>query len=97
LRTLTLALCFTESRLNYNVKHKSRYDVNTKGICGIKPCWDELLGKVPKNSLQAGSIVIGSLLAENGNNLNKALYKYKGAKKSHKEVNEVLKLYKDLR
>lgn len=89
-----MALCFTESSLNYNVKHHGRYDSGTKGICGIKPCWNELLDGVDRNSLQAGSIVISHLLETHS--LDKALHKYKGAKKSHKEVNSVKQKLKDI-
>lgn len=36
LKHLALALCFTESSLNYNVKHKGKFDKSTVGICGLK-------------------------------------------------------------
>lgn len=36
LKSLTLALCFTESNLNYDVKHFGKLDKTTTGICGLK-------------------------------------------------------------
>ena len=38
-QSLILANCFNESNLKYDVKHKSKFDKTTTGICGIKTVW----------------------------------------------------------
>lgn len=101
LQVLVLALCYTESNLNYEVKHKGKFDKSTKGICGIKSVYwiDEIkeLNHTNINSLYAGSLVIEHLLNKYDGDLEKALIHFKGAKKNLTGVYKVINLYKELR
>lgn len=101
LQVLVLALCHTESNLNYDVKHKGKFDKSTKGICGIKSVYwiDEIkeLNKHNINSLYAGSLVLEHLLNKYNGDLEKALIHFKGAKKNLTGVYKVINLYEELR
>jgi len=73
-----LALAFTESSLNYDVKHKK--DI-AKGICGVIPKFhkdklDEL--SIDINSLRACEAIYIDYLEQYKGNKVKALVEYKG-------------------
>lgn len=77
-KKLILALAFTESSLNYKVKHKN--DV-AKGICGVVPKFHKELLKennVKINSLKACEVVYNYYLELNNGNKIAALKDYKG-------------------
>lgn len=77
-RNIVLALAFTESSLDYSVKHKK--DV-AKGICGVVPKFhkDKLddLG-IDINSLKACEVIYTDYLEQYKGNKVKALVAYKG-------------------
>ena len=97
LKRLTLALCFTESSLNYNVKHKGKFDKSTTGICGLKSkYWIDEIEEINHqniNSLYAGSLVLEYLLNKYNGDLEKTLKHYKGANKNLEPVKRVIELY----
>lgn len=101
LKSLTLALCFTESSLNYEVKHKGKWDKSTTGICGLKTkYWIDEIDEINHqniNSLYAGSLVLEYLLNKYDNDLFLALKHYKGADRNLKSVNRVIELYKEIK
>ena len=81
LRTLTLAICYDESNLNYNVVHKGRTDKSTIGICGVKREWIDMIPQLTKeniNTLYGGSLVLSYLL-DNSSDKFEAIKKYKGS------------------
>lgn len=98
---LTVALCFTESSLNYNVKHYGRFDISTSGICGLKSkYWIDEIEEITHeniNSLYAGSKVLEYLLIKYDNDLFKALKHFKGANKNLKPVHKVIRIYKNIK
>ena len=74
-----LAICWTESNLNYNVKHP---DKDTVGIAGIKYKFHkDVLQGVNPNSLYACYLVLKKYKF--------SLKRYKGAIKNFKTVNRV--------
>ena len=91
-----LGLCFTESSLNYNVKHKGKHDKTTTGICGIKPnFWKSVLQGNNPNSLYSGYLVLNHLLEKHGD-IHTAISKYKGAKKNFKTTEKTIEISKNL-
>lgn len=81
LRTLTLAVCYDESNLNYNVIHKGKTDRTTIGICGVKSEWIDMIPQLTKeniNTLYGGSLVLSYLL-DNSSDKFEAIKKYKGS------------------
>lgn len=89
-QSLILANCFNESNLKYDVKHKGKFDKTTKGICGVKSEWIEIIPELNEdniNSLEAGYLVINYLEFE-------ALKKYKGSINNLSPVNHTLQLKK---
>ena len=73
-----IALAFTESSLNYRVKHDNNI---AQGICGVVPKFHkELLeeNNVKLNSLKACEVVYNYYLELNNGNKIKALKDYKG-------------------
>ena len=101
LKSLTLALCFTESNLNYEVKHKGKWDKSTIGICGLKTkYWIDEIEEINHqniNSLYAGSLVLEYLLKKYNDNLFLALKHYKGADKNLESVKRVIELYEGIK
>lgn len=101
LKSLTLALCFTESNLNYEVKHKGKFDKSTTGICGLKTkYWIDEIEEINHqniNSLYAGSLVLEYLLNKYNGDLEKTLKHYKGANKNLEPVNRVIEIYKGIK
>lgn len=101
LKTLTLALCFTESSLNYEVKHKGKFDKPTVGICGLKSkYWIDEIEEINHqniNSLYAGSLVLEYLLNKYNDNLFLAIKHYKGADKNLESVKRVIELYEGIK
>ena len=98
---MVLALCFTESSLNYEVKHKGKFDKPTVGICGLKTkYWIDEIEEINHqniNSLYAGSLVLEYLLNKYNDNLFLAIKHYKGADKNLEPVNRVIEIYKDIK
>ena len=96
-----MALCFTESNLKYEVKHKGKFDNSTTGICAIKSnYWIDEIEEINQhniNSLYAGSKVLEYLLNKYDNNLFLALKHYKGADKNLEPVKKVIKIYEDIK
>lgn len=81
LRSLTLAVCYDESNLNYNVVHKGKFDKSTLGICGVKSEWIDMIPQLTKeniNTLYGGSLVLSYLL-DNSSDKFEAIKKYKGS------------------
>lgn len=101
LKRLTLALCFTESNLNYEVKHKGKFDKSTVGICGLKTkYWIDEIDEINHqniNSLYAGSLVLDYLLNKYNGDLEKTLKHYKGADKNLEPVKRVIEIYKGIK
>jgi hypothetical protein len=101
LKRLTLALCFTESNLNYEVKHKGKFDKTTVGICGLKTkYWIDEIEEINHqniNSLYAGSLVIEYLLNKYNGDLEKTLKHYKGADKNLEPVKRVIEIYEGIK
>lgn len=101
LKSLTLVLCFTESNLNYEVKHKGKFDKSTTGICGLKSkYWINEIEEINHqniNSLYAGSLVLEYLLNKYNGDLEKTLKHYKGANKNLEPVKRVIRLYKEIK
>lgn len=88
---MIIALAFTESSLNYNVKHKGD---RAKGICGIIPEYHKDLldsKSIDLNSIQACEEVLNYYLYIHKGNLVKALVDYKGVK-SKDNMNLVYKV-----
>lgn len=88
-----MALAFTESSLDYNIKHKLSGVV---GVCGIyKVYWQDLLleSNTKINSLKACEVVYNELL-EKHNTKKAALKEYKGiiSKNNNYLVDKVIKL-----
>lgn len=91
-----LGLCFTESSLNYEVKHKGKHDKTTTGICGIKPnFWGNILQGNDPNSLYSGYLVLNHLLEKHGD-IHTAISKYKGAKRNLKTTEKAIEISKNL-
>ena len=81
LKTLTLAVCYDESNLNYDVIHKGKLDKSTIGICGVKSEWIDTIPQLNKeniNTLYGGSLVLSYLL-DNSSDKFEAIKKYKGS------------------
>lgn len=101
LKSLTLALCFTESNLNYEVKHKGKFDKTTTGICGLKTkYWIDEIEEINHqniNSLYAGSLVLEYLLNKYNGDLFLALKHYKGASKNLEPVKKVIEIYEEIK
>lgn len=101
LKSLVLALCFTESNLNYNAIHKSKYDKNTIGkVCGVKSYWIDEIEEINYqniNSLYAGSLVLEYLLNKYNGDLFLALKHYKGADKNLEPVKRVIEIYEGIK
>ena len=94
-----IALAFTESSLNYRVKHDKNI---AQGICGVVPKFHkELLegNNVKLNSLKACEVVYNYYLELNNGNKIKALKDYKGvvSKDNMYLVYRVLELEKELK
>lgn len=90
--SITLANCYNESNLNYDVKHKGSYDRTTIGICGVKEEWIGVVDGVNEyniNSLQAGYLVLQHLIKQEGS-FEAGLKKYKGSIKNTKPVKKTL-------
>lgn len=88
-KELIILLAYTESSLDYNVKHPIK---DVVGICGInKFFWkDELKeNNIQINSLSACEYVLNYYLDKYNGNKRKALAAYKGFKKD-KKVNKVV-------
>lgn len=95
-KPFVLSLCFTESSLNYSVKHRGRFDKTTTGICGIKPeLWKDVIGDNNPNSLFSGYLVLNHLL-EKHQNLFDAVASYKGAKTNFTTTERVIELSKKI-
>lgn len=95
-KPFVLSLCFTESSLNYSVKHRGRFDKTTTGICGIKPeLWKDVIGENNPNSLFSGYLVLNYLL-EKHQNLFDAVASYKGAKTNFTTTERVIELSKKI-
>lgn len=95
-KPLVLSLCFTESSLNYNVKHRGRFDKTTTGICGIKPeLWRDVIGDNNPNSLFSGYLVLKHLLDKHQNLFN-AVASFKGAKTNFTTTKRVVELHKKI-
>ena len=93
---ITLANCYSESNLNYNVIHKGKFDKTTKGLCGIKTEWIDIIPELNEdniNSLYGGYLVLSYLIEKEGD-LENALKKYKGSIKNYKPVQHTLELKK---
>ena len=89
-----LANCYNESNLKYDVKHKSKFDKTTTGICGIKTVWIDIIPDLNKdniNSLYGGYLVLSYLIDETGS-LEKALRVYKGMKVNYKPVEHTIEI-----
>lgn len=98
-KELIIALAFTESSLNYNVKHKGN---KAKGICGVVPLyWIDLLKehKVKVNSLKSCEIILNYLLDKNNGNLFNAIIEYKGikSKENIELAHKVINIYKEIK
>lgn len=89
---LGLVLAFSESSLDYNVKHPGNI---AQGICGVTPSWNDFLRErqIPKNSIKACIEIYNHLLSEHDYNHRKALKNYKGIKSKRNMwiVDKVLK------
>ena len=97
---MTLALCFTESSLNYDVVHKGALDKNTVGLCGIKDYWINIIPELNENninSLIGGDLVLNHLLDRFNGDMFKALAYYKGSKKNFEPVHKVIRIYKEIK
>lgn len=98
---MVLALCFTESSLNYEVKHKGAFDKTTVGICGLKTkYWIDEIEEINHqniNSLYAGSLVLEYLLNKYNDNLFLTLKHYKGADKNLEPVKRVIEIYEEIK
>ena len=95
-----MANCYKESSLNRNVVHNGKYDTRTKGICGIKDYWIDIIPELNEeniNTLIGGAIVLKHMLDKNNNDLFFALKEYKGSKKNLKPVYSVIDLYNEIR
>ena len=94
-------MCFTESSLNYNVKHHGRFDISTSGICGLKSkYWIDEIEEITHeniNTLYAGSLVLNHLLNRFDGDIFKALAYYKGSKKNFEPVHKVIRIYKEIK
>ena len=89
-----LANCYNESNLKYDVKHKSKFDKTTTGICGVKTVWIDIIPDLNKdniNSLYGGYLVLSYLIDETGS-LEKALARYKGSIKNYEPVEHTIEL-----
>ncbi len=95
-KKLVIANCYDETNLNYNAVHKSKFDKSTRGICGIKTEWIDVIPELNKdniNSLYAGYLVLDYLIAQEGD-VTKALKKYKGSIINNKPIHRTLALEK---
>ena len=89
-----LANCYNESNLKYDVKHKSKFDKTTTGICGIKTVWIDIIPDLNKdniNSLYGGYLVLSYLIDETGI-LEKDLALYKGTIKNYEPVEHTIEI-----
>ena len=95
-----LANCYNESNLKYDVKHKSKFDKTTTGICGIKTVWIDIIPELNEdniNTLKGGEMVMNYLLVKHKGNKYEALKEYKGSINNLKPVHSVLELEKRLK
>ena len=91
---ITLANCYSESNLNYDVIHKGKFDRTTTPICGVKKEWISIIPELNEdniNSLYGGYLVLSYLINQEGT-LEKALMRYKGSIKNTKPVEHTLEL-----
>ena len=89
-RPIVLAIAYTESSLDYSVKHPTD---DLSGVGGFKSYWKthcKKLGITP-NSLQCIESVYLTLVEETGSEY-KALCKYKGAVENLTSVRRTLKI-----
>lgn len=94
LKLFTLALCYTESNLNYKVTHSGKYDKTTVGICGIKyDIWKSVIKDNDPNSLYSGYLVLSYLLNKNNNSIIKTINRYKGVKTNLEPTKLVIYYY----
>ena len=96
-RAITLAVCSTESDLDYDVIHPSH---DTYGICGIKAeIWYQIIPELNHtniNSLYAGSLVLDYLLKKHNYALVPTIKEYKGASRNFKPVHKVMRVYRSM-
>ena len=101
MQSLVLANAFNESSLNYEVKHKGKFDKTTVGISGIKSnFWIKAIPELNEdniNSLYGGYLVLNHLLDKHNGNEFKALAEYKGAKANFKPVYKTLEIKKRIK
>ena len=94
MQSLVLANAFNESSLNYEGKHKGKFDKTTVGISGIKSnFWIKTIPELNEdniNSLYGGYLVLNHLLAKHNGNEFKALADFKGS------VTNFIPVYKTL-
>ena len=90
-RAIVLAIAFSESSLNYNVKHPDRL---THGIGGIKTGIHKL--KHNANSLLGIEELWVRLMKANKGNFTKSLKMYKGTVRNYKSFNITMNLYRKL-
>lgn len=89
---MVVALCFTESSLNYKANHSIK---SVKGICGIDTRYfGDILNQqnININSLKAGEVTLRYFLNKNDNDLYQALIEYKGIVKNIYLVDNVLEI-----
>lgn len=99
-RHLTLAVCAPEASLRYKVFHPGKYDTNTKGICGIKDYWIDIIPELTEdniNSMYGGYLVIKHFMNKHNNKIYPAIKDYKGAHKNLEIPNKSYKIYKHLK
>lgn len=83
-RKFILVLCFTESSLNYDVKH-SKKSIEGK-ICGVDKLWIDEIPEINQNninSLYAGNLVFNFFM-DKYKDKKISLIKYKGIKSKSK-------------
>lgn len=79
--------------------HKGKYDKETKGICGVKLYWIEMIPELTIsniNTLKGGELVLNYLIEKHKGSLFKALKDYKGSVNNLEPVHKTLSLYKEL-
>ena len=97
-QSLVLANGITESSLNYEVKHKGKFDKTTVGISGIKyNFWIKTIPELNENninSLYGGYLVLNHLLTKHNGNEFKALAEFKGSITNFKPDYKTLEIKK---
>ena len=98
MQSLVLANAFNESSLNYEAKHKGKFDKTTVGISGIKSnFWIKAIPELNEdniNSLYGGYLVLNHLLDKYNGNEFKALAEFKGSITNFKPVYKTLEIKK---